>query len=402
MVTLRTIQEASKRIRSSIFVSPFMRSETFSQLTGNSIFLKLENLQMTGSFKERGALNRILLLTDDERRRGVIAASAGNHAQAVAYHATKRGIASQICMPLTTPLVKVSATRGHGAEVILFGANYDEACQEALRRCEQQGLTFIHPFDDEAVIAGQGTLGIEMLEQVKDLDALVIPIGGGGLIAGVACAVKEMKPKIRVVGVQTSKLPSMKAAVEKKMVVTLPAEKTIADGIAVRSAGVHTFPLVRKYVDEIVTVDEEEIANAILLLLEKEKTLTEGAGAVAAAAVLNKKTADAGKKLGVLISAGNIDVTLLARIIERGLVKDGRMVRLRIHLPDHPGALVRLSTVIAEHKVNIVETSFNRSYYGVVLGDTAIDITMETRGPQHIAELKAALDAAGYAHEQVQ
>jgi threonine dehydratase len=379
-----------------------MRSETFSQLTGNSIFLKLENLQMTGSFKERGALNKILLLTDDERRRGVIAASAGNHAQAVAYHATKRGIASQICMPLTTPLVKVSATRGHGAEVILFGANYDEACQEALRRCEQQGLTFIHPFDDEAVIAGQGTLGLEMLEQVKDLDALVIPIGGGGLIAGVACAVKEMKPKIRIVGVQTSKLPSMKAAVEKKKVVTLPAEKTIADGIAVRSAGVHTFPLVRKYVDEIVTVDEEEIANAILLLLEKEKTLTEGAGAVAAAAVLNKKTADAGRKLGVLISAGNIDVTLLARIIERGLVKDGRMVRLRIHLPDHPGALVRLSTVIAEQKVNIVETSFNRSYYGVVLGDTAIDITMETRGLEHIAELKAALDAAGYAHEQVQ
>jgi threonine dehydratase len=402
MVTLKAIQQASKRIRSSIFVSPFMRSETFSQLSGNSIFLKLENLQMTGSFKERGALNKILLLTDDERRRGVIAASAGNHAQAVAYHATKRGIASQICMPLTTPLVKVSATRGHGAEVILFGANYDEACQEALRRCDEQGLTFIHPFDDEAVIAGQGTLGIEMLEQVKDLDALVIPVGGGGLIAGVACAVKEMKPKIRVVGVQTSKLPSMKAAIEKTEVVTLPAEKTIADGIAVRSAGVHTFPLVRKYVDEIVTVDEEEIANAILLLLEKEKTLTEGAGAVAAAAVLNKKTSHAGKKLGVLISAGNIDVTLLARIIERGLVKDGRMVRLRIHLPDHPGALVRLSTVIAEHKVNIVETSFNRSYYGVVLGDTAIDITMETRGPEHIAELKAALDAAGYAHEQVQ
>ncbi|MFZ3330564.1 MAG: threonine ammonia-lyase [Candidatus Acidiferrales bacterium] len=401
-VTLKTIQQASARIRSSIFVTPFMRSETFSQLTGNSIFLKLENLQMTGSFKERGALNKILLLTEEERRRGVIAASAGNHAQAVAYHSTKRGIASQICMPLTTPLVKVSATRGHGAEVILFGANYDEACQEALRRCEEQGLTFIHPFDDEAVIAGQGTLGIEMLEQVKDLDALVIPVGGGGLIAGVACAAKEMKPKIRVIGVQTSKLPSMKAAIEKKKVVTLRAEKTIADGIAVRSAGVRTFPLVQKYVDEIVTVGEEEIANAILLLLEKEKTLTEGAGAVAAAAVLNKKTAHIGKKLGVLISAGNIDVTLLARIIERGLVKDGRMVRLRIHLPDHPGALVRLSTVIAEQKVNIVETQFNRSYYGVVLGDTAIDITMETRGPEHIAELKAALDAAGYAHEQVQ
>ncbi len=401
MVTLKAIEQARERIRDSIFVSPFVRSDTFSQLAGNSIFLKLENLQMTGSFKERGALNRILMLTEEERRRGVIAASAGNHAQAVAYHATKRGISSQICMPLTTPLVKVSATRSYGAEVILFGANYDEACQEALRRCDEQGLTFIHSFDDEAVIAGQGTLGIEMLEQVHDLDAVVIPVGGGGLIAGVACAVKETSPKIRVIGVQSSKLPSMKAAVEQGAVVTLPADKTIADGIAVRSAGVETLPLVRKYVDEIVTGDEEEIANAILLLLEKEKTLTEGAGAVAAAAVLNHKTGDRGKKLGVLVSAGNIDVTLLARIIERGLVKDGRLVRLRIHLPDHPGALVRLSTVIAEQKVNIVETLFNRSYYGVVLGDTAIDITMETRGPEHIGELTAALDAAGYTHERV-
>src|SRR5580704_11716378 len=402
MVTLQTIQAAAGRIRDSIFRSPFVRSETFSKLTGNSIFFKLENLQMTGSFKERGALNKILLLTEEERRRGVIAASAGNHAQAVAYHATKRGIAATICMPLTTPLVKVSATREYGAEVILVGANYDETCVEAIRLSKEKGLTFIHPFDDEAVIAGQGTLGIEMLQQIADLDAVIIPVGGGGLIAGVACAVKEMNPKIQVFGVQTSKLASMKAAIDQGKIVTIPASQTIADGIAVRSAGVQTFPLVRKYVDEIVTVDEEEIANAILLLLEKEKTLAEGAGAVAAAAVLNRKTGLLAKKLGVLISAGNIDVTLLARIIERGLVKDGRLVRLRIHLPDHPGALVRLSTVIADHKVNIVETSFNRSYYGVVLGDTAIDITMETRGPEHIAELKAALDAAGYSHERVQ
>ena len=340
-------------------------------------------------------------MTEEERRRGVIAASAGNHAQAVAYHATKRGISSQICMPLTTPLVKVSATRSHGAEVILFGANYDEACQEALRRCDEQGLTFIHPFDDEAVIAGQGTLGIEMLEQVGDLDAVVIPIGGGGLIAGVACAVKEMNPKIRVSGVQTSKLPSMKAAVEQGAVVTLPAEKTIADGIAVRCAGVETLPLVRKYVDEIVTVDEEEIANAILLLLEKEKTLTEGAGAVAAAAVLNHKTRDRGKKLGVLVSAGNIDVTLLARIIERGLVKDGRLVRLRVHLPDYPGALHKVTGILAQHRANIVETSYDRAYHNVSLGDTAIDITMETRGPDHIAELISALGASGYTHERI-
>lgn len=401
MVTLQTIQAAVARIRDSIFVSPFMRSETFSKLTGNSIYFKLENLQMTGSFKERGALNKILLLTEDERRRGVIAASAGNHAQAVAYHATKRGIAAQICMPLTTPLVKVSATRDYGAEVILAGTNYDEACQEALRRCEQQGLTFIHPFDDEAVIAGQGTVGIEMMEQQPALDAMIIPVGGGGLIAGLACAVKETNPKIAVIGVQTSKLPSMKVALEHNSPVTLPPKMTIADGIAVRRAGDHTLPMVRKYVDDIVTVDDEEVANAILLLLEKEKTLTEGAGAVATAAVVQRKVHYNGKNLGIFVGGGNIDVSLLSRIIERGLVKDGRLVRLRIHLPDHPGALQRLAGVIAEQKANIVETQYDRAYYGVLLGDTVIDITMETRGPEHIVELTAALDAAGYTHERV-
>jgi threonine dehydratase len=401
MVTLQTIKAAVGRIRDSIFVSPFVRSETFSKLTGNTIFFKLENLQMTGSYKERGALNKILLLTEEERRRGVIAASAGNHAQAVAYHATKRGIAAQICMPLTTPIVKVSATRGYGAEVILSGTNYDETCQEALRRCEEQGLTFIHPFDDEAVISGQGTLGLEMLGQESDIDVLVVPVGGGGLIGGVSCAVKEISPKTRVIGVQTSKLPSMKAALEHGSPVTLPPKVTIADGIAVRCAGAITYPLVKRYVDDIVTVDEEEIANAILLLLEKEKTLTEGAGAVATAAVLQHKIPLSGKRVGVFIGGGNIDVSLLSRIIERGLVKDGRLVRLRIHLPDHPGALQKLAGVIAGQKANIVETNYDRAYYGVLLGDTVIDITMETRGPENIAELTAALDAAGYAHERV-
>jgi threonine dehydratase len=401
MVTLQTIQAALGRIRESIFVSPFTRSETFSKLTGNSVFLKFENHQMTGSFKERGALNKILLLTEEERRRGVIAASAGNHAQAVAYHATKRGIAAQICMPLTTPLVKVSATRGYGAEVILVGTNYDETCQDGLRRCEEKGMTFIHPFDDEAVIAGQGTVGIEMMEQQPALDAMIVPVGGGGLIAGLACAVKETNPKIAVIGVQTSKLPSMKVALEHRGPVTLPPKVTIADGIAVRRAGDHTLPMVQKYVDDIVTVDDEEVANAILLLLEKEKTLTEGAGAVATAAVVQRKVHYNGKNLGVFVGGGNIDVSLLSRIIERGLVKDGRLVRLRIHLPDHPGALQRLAGVIAEQKANIVETQYDRAYYGVLLGDTVIDITMETRGPEHIVELTAALDAAGYTHERV-
>lgn len=357
---------------------------------------------MTGAFKERGALNKILTLTESERRRGVIAASAGNHAQAVAYHATRRGIKAQICMPITTPLVKVSATQRYGADVILAGANYEDACEEALRRCKKYRLTFIHPFDDEAVIAGQGTLGIEMLAQHPDLDALIIPVGGGGLIAGIARAAKDIRPKIQVIGVQSTKLASMKAAVDQKKRATLPANQTIADGIAVRSAGVLTFPLVRKYVDDIVTVDDEEVANAILQLLEREKMLSEGAGAAAAAAVLNKKISHRGKRIGVLVSGGNIDVSLLSIILKRGLVKNGRLVRLRIHLPDHPGALQRLAQVIADQKANIVETMYDRAYFGVVIGDAVIDITMETRGPEHVAELTAALEAAGYSFERVQ
>jgi threonine dehydratase len=401
MITLADIQAALERIRPSIYLSPFTLSATFSQLTGNSIYLKLDNLQRTGAFKERGALNKLLTMTAEERDRGVIAASAGNHAQGLAYHAGRRGIKAQICMPLTTPLIKVSATKSYGAEVILHGANYDDACEEAIRRGHQQHLTFIHPFDDDAVIAGQGTLGLEMLQQHPEIEAVVVPIGGGGLIGGIACAIKETNPKVQIIGVQTSRLPSMKAAVAAGKPVTLAPAATIADGIAVRRAGDRTLPLVQKYVDEIVTVDEEEIANAVLLLLEREKTMAEGAGAAAIAALINRKLHMAGKKIAVLVCGGNMDVTLLSRIIERGLVKDGRLVRLRVHLPDYPGALHRLTGILADHRANIVETSYDRAYYGVNLGETAIDITMETRGPDQIAELLVALEAAGYSHERV-
>ncbi len=400
-VTLSEIQAAMGRIRDSIYLSPCARSEDFSQLTGNSVYLKLDNLQRTGAFKERGALNKLLTLTEVERSRGVIAASAGNHAQGLAYHAGRQGIRAQICMPLTTPLIKVSATKGYGAEVVLHGANYDEACEEAVRRSEQFGMTFVHPFDDEVVIAGQGTMGLEILQQVPDIEAVVAPIGGGGLIAGVACAIKETNPRVRVIGVQPARLPSMKVAIAEGHPVTLSPAPTIADGIAVRRAGEKTLPLIQKYVDDIVTVDEEEIANAILLLLEREKTLAEGAGAAAIAALINHKTALSGKKVAALVCGGNIDVSLLSRIMERGLVKDGRLVRLRVHLPDYPGALHRLTGILAQHRANIVETSYDRAYYGVNLGDTAIDITMETRGPDHIAELLSALSASGYAHERI-
>ncbi len=401
MVTLSDIQTALGRIRESIQISPCTRSETFSELAGNSVYLKLENRQRTGAYKERGALNKLLTLSAEERSRGVIAASAGNHAQAVAYHAARLGIRARICMPLPTPLIKVSATRGYGADVVLHGANYDEAFAEALRQSEADKITFVHAFDDETVIAGQGTLGLELLEQHPDLEVFVVPIGGGGMIGGLACAVKEKNPKVRVIGVQPSRLPSMKVAVTEGKPVTLAAAVTIADGIAVRRAGERTLPLVQKYVDEIVTVEEEEIANAILLLLEREKTLAEGAGAAAVAALVNHRVELSGKRVAAIVGGGNIDVTLLARIIERGLVKDGRLVRLRVHLPDYPGALHRLTGILAEHRANLVETSYDRAYHGVNLGDTAIDITMETRGPEHIAELIAALGAAGYVHERI-
>ena len=401
MIGLSDVKAALGRIRDSIYLSPCARSETFSRLTGNSIFLKLDNQQRTGAFKERGALNKLLTLSNDERARGVIAASAGNHAQGVAYHAGRHGIRAQICMPLTTPLTKVSATRGYGADVILHGANYDEAYEEALQRSRRDHLTLVHAFDDDAVIAGQGTLGLEILQQQPEIEVIVAPIGGGGLIGGIACAVKETNPKVEIFGVQPARLPSMKVAIAEGHPVTLSPAATIADGIAVRRAGDRTLPLIQKYVDDIVTVDEEEIANAILLLLEREKTLAEGAGAAAIAALLNHKLQLAGKKVAVLVCGGNIDVTLLSRIIERGLVKDGRLVRLRVHLPDYPGALHRLTGILAQHRANIVETSYDRAYYGVNLGDTAIDITMETRGPDHIAELLSALGAAGYAHERV-
>jgi threonine dehydratase len=398
---LSDITAARSRIANSIYYSPCQLSAELTQMTGNSIFLKLDNLQRTGAFKERGALNKLLQLTDAEKQRGVIAASAGNHAQAVSYHASRYGIRAQIVMPLMTPLVKVTSTQQFGADVVLHGSNYDEACTEALARAEVQHLTFLHPFDDAAIIAGQGTIGLELLEQVPDLEAVVVPIGGGGLIGGMACALKESKPGIRVIGVQTERLPSMLRACEQGGPVTLAPQITIADGIAVRRAGDQTFCLVQRYVDEIVTVEEEEIAKAILVLLEKEKTLAEGAGAAALAALLQQKTSLRGRKTAVLVCGGNIDVSLLSKIIERGLTKDGRRLRVRVHLTDRPGALHHLTRILWEQRANIVQTAHNRTDYGVNLGDTVIELTLETRGAGHITEILEALSEAGYRHERI-
>ena len=401
-VTLDSIRAARERIGAAIYQSPCQQSADLSELAGLPLHLKLENLQRTGSFKERGALNRLLTLTDEERQRGVIAASAGNHAQGVAFHSAQLGIRAQIVMPLATPLIKVAATRAFGAEVILHGANYDEACEEALRHRDQEGRCFVHPFDDPEVISGQGTIGLELLEQVPDLEAVVVPIGGGGMIAGIACALKESNPRIRVVGVEPELLPSMLRAREDGAPITLAAEPTIADGIAVRRAGDLTFPLISRYVDEIVTVDDEEIASAILLLLEKEKALAEGAGAAPLAALMHAKVNLRGRRTVALVSGGNIDVTLLAKIIERGLVKDGRLLRLRVSLQDRPGALMQLTGILARERANIVETVHNRSYYGVNLGQTVIDVTLETRGASHITAITHALREAGFPAQRIQ
>lgn len=400
-VTLGRIRDARERIRQAIAVSPCAYSHALSQLAGSPVFLKLENLQRTGAFKERGALNKLLCLAPDERKRGLVTASAGNHAQAVAYHASRLGIRAEIWMPLTTPLVKVSSTQSHGAEVVLHGTSFDETYEASRERCRERQATFIHPFDDEDVIAGQGTIALELLEQIQEIEVVVTSVGGGGLISGIAVALKELKPAIRVIGVQSSLIPSMVLAAREGHPVTLPAVSTVADGIAVRSAGEKTLPLVKKYVDDLVVVDEEEIAAAILFLLEREKMLAEGAGACGVAVLLHGKISLAGKTAAVVISGGNLDVTLLSRIIERGLVKDGRLVRLRIPLPDHPGALHRLTQVIAAQRINIVETDYHRTFYGARLGHTLIDLTMEARDLKHANELSAALTAAGYNFERI-
>jgi threonine dehydratase len=401
MITIEDIRAARTRFGDSIRLTPAPYSETLSREAGNTLYLKLENMNVTGCFKERGALNRLLLLNAEERARGVVTASAGNHAQAVAYHASRIGVRAEICMPIYTPLVKVTATRAWGAKVILYGSNFDEALEEARRKERDEKLVFVHAFDDDAVIAGQGVIGLELLEQIPDLDAVVAPIGGGGLIGGVACALKESKPAVRVIGVQTLALPSMQAALTAHHPVLLPPAPTIADGIAVRQAGERTLALVEKYVDEMLTVDDEEIAAAILRLLERQKVLAEGAGAAGVAAVLQRKTSLQGKRIAVVIGGGNIDVTLLSRIIERGLVKDGRLVRVRIPVPDHPGALQHLTAVIAAEHANIVQVVHDRAYFGAHLGEGVVDITMETRGPEHIEELTGKLREAGYPIEEV-
>ncbi len=395
-VTLKDIQAARERIASAISRTPLAKSENLSKICGNQVYCKLENLNITGSFKERGALNKLLQLTDAERKSGVISASAGNHAQGVSYHAQRLGIAATIVMPTRTPLIKVSAVKSHGAEVVLHGSNFDDAYAEAVRIQTDRKLTFVHPFNDPAIIAGQGTIGLEILEQLPDVDTIVAPIGGGGLAAGIGLAVKSVAPNVKVYGVQAKRIAAMDASLAKGELVTLAGVRTLAEGIAVRTPGSLTFPLVQKWVDGIVTVDEEEIASSILLLIEKEKTVVEGAGATTLAALVNDRLPMTGKKVVIVLSGGNIDVNVLSRIIERGLVKDGRMVRLTVRIQDVPGALATLTAQLGEAQANILEIYHNRAFSKADLGETEVEVTLETKGAAHIEQVIGRLKKKGY------
>ena len=393
MITFVDVEEARGRIKDQIYLSPFPHSETISQLTGNRVFFKLENLQLTGSFKERGALNRLLTLTAEESKRGVIAASAGNHGMAVAYHSRRLNIASTIVMPTTAPLIKVTRVRQYGAESVLHGSDYDGAYAEAIKLSQEKGLTFISAFDDPWIVAGQGTIGLEVYEQNPDLDAILVPVGGGGLIAGVALALKTLLPKLRVIGVQAEAVPAMKAALEKGAPAKLPAATTIADGIAVRAVGATPFELVKKFVDEIVTVSEAEIANAVLLLLEIEKTVAEGAAAVPLAALVNKKVSLAGKNVGLIVSGGNIDMNLISRIIETGLIQDGRLGRFAVVISDRPGSLAHLTQRVADLGANILQITHSRGFGKMAIGETEVELILETAGAEHIRRIYDTLSA---------
>lgn len=361
-----------------------------------NVFLKTENLQITGSFKVRGAYYKISQLSDEEKAHGVIACSAGNHAQGVALAATKNGIKSIICLPDGAPISKVEATKGYGAEVCLVEGVYDDAYNKAIQLRDEKGYTFIHPFDDENVIAGQGTIGLELIDQLPELDAVVVPVGGGGLISGVAFALKSLKPDVKVYGVQASGAPSMVESLAENHIKCLDSVSTIADGIKVKEPGEHTFEYCKKYVDDIVTVTDDEVSSAILALIEQHKLIAEGAGAVSVAAVMFDKVPVKGKNVVCLVSGGNIDVTILSRVIKRGLLKSGRSDTLTIQLEDKPGQLKGVSEILANLGGNVVSIHHERASEDSDITDCLLRIVLETRNFEHIAAIRQALTAAGF------
>ncbi|AAR33818.1 threonine ammonia-lyase [Geobacter sulfurreducens] len=396
MLPYTLIQEADDRLRKRVRRTELIHSHHFSEKLGIPIYFKCENLQRTGAFKIRGALNFMTSQPREALAKGVITASAGNHAQGVAFSADLLGVPSTVFMPESTPPQKVFATRDYGAEVVLTGRNFDEAYAAAVQAQEERGALFVHPFDDPLVMAGQGTIGLEVLQELPDVANILVPIGGGGLIAGIATAIRETHPHVRIIGVETAAAPSAHYSLQKGKIVQVPVTVTLADGIAVKKPGVNTFPIIRDLVDEVVLVEEEEIALAIVALLERTKLLVEGAGAVPLAALLNRRVTDLSGKTVCVLSGGNIDVKTISVVVERGLVAAGRYLKLKVELDDLPGALARLATEIAEAKANISIITHDRRSKSLPIGKTEVLIELETRGFEHIQEVISHLQGVGY------
>lgn len=396
-VDRRAVLEAAERIREGIVATPCTCTRAFGDIAPCTLHLKFENLQRTGSFKDRGSLNRLLRLTAEERTRGVITASAGNHAQGLAYHCGRLGIPVTVVMPVTAPLNKVMNARGYGATVVLSGTILDESAEEAARIAAEKGLVTVPAFDHPDIIAGQGTMGLEILEQVPDVDAVLVPVGGGGMISGICLAIKEVRPDVRVIGIEADAAASAKASRAAGRVVPITHSDTLADGIATKRIGDLTFPIIERYVDDLVSVGEDEIAAAILLLLEREKTVAEGAGAVPVAALLTRVvTVEPGSTVVAVLSGGNIDINMISRIIDRGLVFDGRAARLAVKVRDRPGSLAQLTRAVADLGANVLEVYHRRAYADISLGEVEIVMQLETRGREHVDEIVGALRALGH------
>ena len=397
MLNIEKIYKAQERIKDVVVDTPFSHAPYLSEIAECEVYLKKENLQVTGAFKIRGAYNKVASLTSEQKECGVVAASAGNHAQGVALSASKFGIKAVIVMPESTPLTKVDGVKYFGAEVILAGANYDEAYAYATEYGKKNSLTFVHPFEDEDVIAGQGTVALDILDKCKDLDAVIVPVGGGGLISGMACAIKQINPKIEVIGVGASGAPALKNSFELKKAVDSVSVRTIADGIAVRDTSEVTLNFMLESVDKFVCVDDEEIASAILFLLEKQKLVVEGAGSVGVAALIHGKLEHLkGKKVAVVLSGGNMDVTLLSVIIEKGLLKSGRKMKVTVTLIDKPGSLMRFTEILQELNANIVHIAYDRTSISLDYGDANVTVHMETKGDEHQREIRNILKKEGY------
>jgi threonine dehydratase len=400
--TLEDIEAARARVQNELVLTPCTRSLVFDDLIASPLYFKFENLHRTGSFKERGALNRLLQLTEEERKQGVITASAGNHAQAVAFHATRLGIPATVVMPETTPLVKVQNTRRHGAEVILHGQRFSEAIEHSRVLQKERGLIMVHAYDDPMIITGQGTLGLELAEQVPEVDVVIVPIGGGGIMSGTAAALHALKPGIRMIGVEVEAAPSAHLSRLAGKVIEVETAETLADGIAVKRVGDLTFPILESLVEQIVVVGEEDIARAILLLLEREKTVVEGAGAATLAALIsNKIPLKPDETVVAVLCGGNIDVNMISRIIDRGLVDDGRLARLRVTMRDRPGSLARLTDLVAWAGANVLKVSHHREFADISVGEVEIVVHLETRGREHVDEILVQMRALGMLVEEM-